>query len=106
VFTHSSHSVRKQPIKPRSDRQTGPEAHAPHGAPRPERSGKAATAWGHILIEKEKRRRRYSPYCGASVSSDNEVKGHSTSQQRMYCDGHLTGAIYVLKSVTKMSGNP
>ncbi len=65
-----------------------------------------ASKRGPCLLEKEKRRRRYSPYCGASVSDDNEVKGHFTSQQRMCFDGRLTGAIYVLKSVTKMSGNP
>jgi hypothetical protein len=52
---------------------------------------------GPCLLEKEKRRRRYSPYCGVP---------EGTSQQRMCFDGHLTGAIYVLKSVTKMSGNP
>ena len=35
---------RRQSIELRSDRQTGPEAHAGRPAPRPERSGKAATA--------------------------------------------------------------
>ncbi len=52
---------------------------------------------GPCLCEKEKRRRRYSPYCGVP---------EGTSQQRMCFDGRLTGAIYVLKRADRMSGNP